>query len=713
MKKMSKFNLFVIVILDVVLSFFTIAYNHMFINNIFADKGIEKQKIIELIKESISIKLLLFFVIYGLVLLIIYRYLEAISKFIYKYRYLIALLLFVLCIIFEISGSSIGMWDAFLPKGNNSSFDGVLFGTSRIIRTDEWAVNTPMAFSQYYNDFSYFSDVVRGSSTDMFIVYGQAVKDIGIIFRPFYIGYLFLNQARGLSFFWCGRIICLFMVTFEMGMLITNKNKKYSVVTAFLITFAPLVQWWFAVNGLIEMLIYSQLAVIMLYKYMNTKNYLKRTVYIFTIMLCAGGYILTFYPAWMVPLFYVLVSLIIWVLITNWRNFEFSPKKDLPIWTVAVILFGICMLHIFINSKETIETVLNTVYPGKRVGLGGGGFEFLWKGISNLFYVIDGNGVPYNLCEDSVFFDLFPLGLILALYVIFKQKKKDTLIICLLIVDLILTLYVVFSWPEMLAKITLLSYSTTIRANGILGLVNVLLLIRSLSIKDKEKQGGIKPLIISTILVIIVLAFNKYAMKNYMNGTKMAISFLVLFILFNMILLYNKFKNELAIMICVLMLFMGCLVNPIRTGADVIYKNDLSKEIENVVEDNKDALWLVEDMGLPMINYPMMLGAHTINCTNVYPAMKRWKQFDADGENEKIYNRYAHIEIKITSEEETNFNLKYPDNYLINLNINDLKKLGVKYILSTNDLETFNNDYIYMEKLKEVEQYKIFEIKYK
>lgn len=66
----------------------------------------------------------------------------------YHYRFLLAFLVFILCVVFEISGSSIGLWQDFTGV-STESWDGVLLGKSREIRTDEWAVNTPMAFSQY------------------------------------------------------------------------------------------------------------------------------------------------------------------------------------------------------------------------------------------------------------------------------------------------------------------------------------------------------------------------------------------------------------------------------------------------------------------------------------------------------------------------------------------------------------------------------------
>ncbi|MDL2271221.1 hypothetical protein LJC03_05390, partial [Methanobrevibacter sp. OttesenSCG-928-I08] len=194
-------------------------------------------------------------------------------NFLYKYRFILGGLALIISVLLELHGSSIA-------ELNISNLEhNPLFGISRPIRSDEYNVNTMLAFSQYFNEFGYFSNIIRGSPTDMFIIYGQPVLDIAVIFRPFHWGYLFLSQGKGLSFFWVGRLIILFLVSFEMGMIFTKKNKILSLAYSLLITFSPLVQWWFAVNGLVEMLIFGQLSLILINFYTQTNDYYKRLLY--------------------------------------------------------------------------------------------------------------------------------------------------------------------------------------------------------------------------------------------------------------------------------------------------------------------------------------------------------------------------------------------------------------------------------------------------
>ena len=84
-------------------------------------------------------------------------------------------------------------------------------------------------------------------------------------------------------------------------------------------------------------------------------------------------------------------------------------------------------------------------------------------------------------------------------------------------------------------------------------------------------------------------------------------------------------------------------------------------------------------------------GVNVINSTHYYPDLKLWSKLDREGKYEDIYNRYAHIIIDIT-EEDTNFELNQEDVVKVNVNINELSKLDVRYILSNKNLEEFNTN---------------------
>ena len=122
------------------------------------------------------------------------------------------------CVLLNISGSSIGMWNYWL--GHDMSTD-VVWGTPRIIRTDEYVVGTPLAFSQSYSGYSYFNDLFGNKPADMFIVKDAPVLALAELFRPFHWGYILFGSSRGLAFYWSARLVVLFLAAYEFFLCIS------------------------------------------------------------------------------------------------------------------------------------------------------------------------------------------------------------------------------------------------------------------------------------------------------------------------------------------------------------------------------------------------------------------------------------------------------------------------------------------------------------
>ena len=645
---------------------------------------------------------------------------KTIETLVYKYRYLVAFMLLVFLVFFEISGSSIACWKNYLPNSSSELVGETLWGIPRTIRSDEYAVNTPMALSQCYSytPFLYFDSVLRGSNTDMFIVYGQPVWDFAVFFRPFHWGYLLFGPSRGLSFFWVSRFLTLFMVTFEFGMYITRRKKSLALALSFLVCLAPVVQWWFAINGFVEMLIYGQLMVLLIYKYLKTNNYKKKIMYILFLAWCAVGYVLTFYPAWMISLGYVFLAIIICTIITNIKKAELSIK-DIFLILLFIVLFLGSVFYIFSKSWDTIQSVLNTAYPGARLESGGGYFPRIsFAYLTSFFLPLTTQNMPVGL-EEWLFFDFYPLGIVLSFITMFKNKKEDVLLVCLLITNIFLTLFCYIQWPEWLSKITLLSMCPPNRVYVAVGFINVLLLVRCLALSRLFQMNATwkKIFIISTIFSVVIVYLCNLSYNEYFSWKMLLLLYFIMFIcIFTILSLF--IKRVKIIIIPVLCLFIGLiyggLINPIQQGISVISENTLVEEIGKIRLQNPEALWIVENEGFPNGNIPIMAGARTINSTNVYPDINKWEKIDPHKKYEDIYNRYAHIKVAI-KEQNTNaeFELIQNDYFSVIISKDDLKKLNIEYILTKNELSDLSDAQISFEKITNIDDFKIFKVNYK
>lgn len=631
--------------------------------------------------------------------------------FIYKYRFIIAIILIAIGVLFSLHGSSISLWNTVYNTGITDN--SILFGNWRPIRSDEWAVTTPFIFSQFHNGFKYFTDIIRGiPNTEVFSLYGLPVLNILEIFRPFHLGYILLGLEKGLSFFWVARFIALFLVTFEFSMILTNKNKRLSLISAFMVSLAPTVQWWFATNGTVELFVFGELAIVLLYKYMNTENFKSRLLILFFMMICAGGYILILYPAYQVPMFYVFLFLAIYIIVDNRKNCKIT-KKDIFSIIVMLLVFISLMTYAFFMSKETIISTMNTVYPGSRTENGGGAFKKYISYLTSIFLPYKELGLQRPTAEMATMFGLFPIGIISSILYMVKTKKKDLLTIFLLIPYVILGVFAFIGFPDWLAKISLLSFCLPERPLLAIGFIDILLLIRSLSITEKSMKIW-KAAIVSVILSAVVVFICHKLNSAYIGIYSCILLFAMCGYLFFFALEYNTKYGKYLFTLGIIgtMFIAGFTVNPIVKGTDMIEDSKILAAVEKQ-DSEEEGIWLVEAIGFPGPNYLTMAGVSTINSTHAYPNLDFCKKLDPEGKYEKVYNRYAHIYIEVVEKEAPEkFVLMAPDTYHIYLTADELEKLNIKYIFTVRIMENYENENVSFELLYDVDTYRIYKVNY-
>ena len=662
------------------------------------------------VKQLISLKGLYSVFICAAVFFVIPKYKDQVTTFVFTYRYILAGILFVICVVLELSGSSIGCWNMV----TNTENQGLLSGIPRTVRSDEWAVSTPMALSQYKDaagSFSYFSHVIRGTTTDVFLEYGQPVRNIAVIFRPFHWGYLFLPAGMGLAFYWCGRYIALAMVSFEMGRFLTRDNRSLSFVYAILLVLAPTVQWWFAINGLVEMMIYAQLSILLLLAWIRENHsMMKRAIYISGICLCAGGFILTLYPAWQIPMAYCIAGLGVYVLIVYGKEAHIR-KGDVMLSAICISFFAAVLGYIFYTSRDTIASIVNTAYPGKRFETGGGAVRTLVNYVSEVWYAIRGTGTEVNVCESTTFIDFFPFCYILPVVVVVMQKKKDMLLGILGILGVVLNIWIIVGFPSFLAKITLMSHSTAVRTAQIVGCINIMLLIRALSLLEIKKRTALHFGIASITGGIFVCGANYLSHKEYYTKVLFGVT-LFIFIIAIYALLQLRICRRRSLNVLYLsgvMLMAGLLVNPLQKGVENLYDMPLYRLLSSVQEKDASAVW-VSESGYPISDFTGIAGVRCVNSTNVYPVLSRWYVVDPGHTAENIYNRYAHIEVTVKPSGNAEFQLISPDQFAVALSVENLQQMNVTYILTTRNLEDElgNSDDVHLE--AEDSGYKVYKI---
>jgi hypothetical protein len=205
----------------------------------------------------------------------------------------------------------------------------------------------------------------------------------------------------------------------------------------------------------------------------------------------------------------------------------------------------------------------------------------------------------------------------------------------------------------------------------------------------------------------IVDAYGAHQARDFVLG-------LILFFEFYFMFTINKeeSKKYLTVLLMTVAIVTGIRVNPVQIGIDVITDKPVSKEIQKIVNEDKDNnLWIGETWP----NYLIANGARVVNSTNIYPNFELWKVLlDDQYENPdyvNLYNRYSHIAMSVT-DGETQVNAIQNDMCEVKISFEDIKELGIRYVLTSRHIEDYNNDEMKFENLYSEDGLSIYRINY-
>lgn len=608
--------------------------------------------------------------------------------FIYQYRILIAIVFLIFCVANCFTGSSVSMYDSYIQPNSGGELVQPIWGTPRAIRSDEWLVNISRVFAGSYNNYGAVNDIVRGVPFDGISATGGILLDYSALRTPAYWGYYLFGPEYGNSFEWCYKFIIGGLIIFELCMILT-KNRLYSLFGMVLVWFSPFNLWWSLCSQM-----YTAAAIVVFFYYtLKADNWKKRLLFGTILAISGADFCTQLYPAWQVPFGWVVVSLLVWLLIENqeWKKFN---KWDWLVIVVDVIFMASIILRFLDVNSSYVEAISQTVYPGHRVSYGG---FYIDKLLGYPISLLQGIVEFTNASEISTFFGVFPLGLVLSLYVLWKEKGKDSLIICLLIPSIVFILYTTIGLPAIIAKITLLTNSTAKRCVDILGFVSALLTIISLSRLEKmEKVPRITAFVLTTLCVIpvFVCGLNEEFVTKKIVYVAVAIIMMATFIIIYL-LLCNKnssIRNKTTIISCVILFSLSSIITPVTVGYDAITEKPVYKKVREILSDSDErTLWIGVDSRVNQ-NYLIACGAPTLNSTNYVPNHLIWDALDIENFGEEYWNRYAHVVINLNNPSETTAELTGADSITIDITPEDIIKLNVDYVLGFSGISSAYDD---------------------
>lgn len=639
------------------------------------------------------------------------------EKLIY-YRYLIAIIIFILGVSFDLHGSSINNWSNMgVQESINGKListqneyqtdsgglatlgltlkewvsippkeDGTLVGISRMIRSDEWLVQTPFYLSQSSTGNNLINSSYAVSGQNMIVAYNAPVKHLSVIGKPFNWGFIFLGPEKGLSWYWCFKIIALLLLSFEFSMILTKKNKTLSLLGSLWITFTPTIQWWF-MQHLGDTVFFTLLLMVSIFHYFHSITWKKKLFCAILIALGIIGFTLIIYPAFQVIFAYLIFAFFVIELFKAIKNKSIVTLD----WLVMIVTFSVAVTIVAYSlwsSLDAIELILNTVYPGSRISVGGEiSFSQISEFLVNLLLPFK---VPNfsNQVELSSAIHFAPLCLFLVPFTLSKKQiKKELVGILFLIAYVFLCFYSILGIPELVAKLTLFSFVTGSRAWQAASVLGVFCSIWFFGFIWEIRATLRRAAIVFSIIMAIL--FVQFAVTNvnivdYLGILPILLIFIIFFGTFFMFI-YGKNKISIAIMTLVILL-SGATVNPIVHGLEALETKSLSVKIKDIVKVDDKAFWIADNSYL--YQYPQMFGARSLDGVRFYPDLTLMSIIDPNKQFENEWNRYAHVHYTLV-ESETSMVNPAPDNLHINLSVSKLDDLKVKYILSNRELDKF------------------------
>lgn len=589
--------------------------------------------------------------------------------------------------LFKLHGSSIGMWNRFID--GQSADAGILAGTAKAVRGDEWYFSTPMMVSQATAHPSFPIINSRWGPGEVPLIIDMPARHWSMLVRPRFWGFFVLDLERAFAFYWNLKAVALFGGVFLLLMLLTDNDFGVSATGAAWVFFSGFIQWWYSHNSMLPDMIGAVALLVVAAHYMALSPR-KRSIGVATLvfMVCSLDFALNFYPPFQVPLFYFGGAILVGSLVPRLAAHGLRQNWKFRAGCTIVALSGVTgLLGLYYADAETVIDLMRaTVYPGVRTESGGDvTLVQVFSGFYGFFTSEDSFPRLWsNVCEASNFVLLFPIPIGALLFGALRRKPASALEWSLLAYLVAVLVWMTVGWPFRLGELSGFSQTHGMRPLAGLGLASIFLCCVFLSRSRTDLPDRTVPKLgiafsLFAALLLFSLAFNRET-TGFAKFAHMALVVPIAGTAGYLLLARKR------------MLFAGCvlvpsiwayaLINPLAVGLGPIVDTRVFQQISQIVKQDPEARWAVYGSFITA-NLFKAAGAKVFNGTNYAPPLEDLRILDPGALSTSIYNRYAQIELFPAQVPSPTFTLvQPPDWYRITIDpTSDLwTRLNVRYV---------------------------------
>lgn len=520
---------------------------------------------------------------------------------------------------------------------------GLVAGKPRCIRSDEFAVITPLTQATVNNGFHRYNET-SFYGEDLRMVYSLPVLDWGILFKPTMWLYVFVNPAYAFSFHHYA-LIFLFLLGYTRLFNILGGSPVNSLLLSLVLFWTGFTQYWWTALGP-TLAFFPWLLITM---NLEARFFLKL------------GLFYWFTACWILSFFYppVIISLAFVgaVILFAFRPelFRIRPVVGFGLATVAAVA------TVGLYLENYLFATWKTVYPGQRVTMGGTVSFNLWVSQFLPTSQIKNHGslIGANICEiGTVGTVYFLLTFCFLNYARYKEIDFSDHIRCLIALGI--GLLMIWAWmllplPSWVGMPLLWNRVQPVRmlyAAGVLLLLIAFVCAASLGLKLSWTRFGI-------FSAVTILGWYLYKQVMY----KVAFSrswrdVVVILPVAACVLLAKRIGERRA---NTAMLLTSCLIgslafadfNPIQSAWPIFNRREtpISRWLDQLAGASPDRVISVaiatsqkNTLGATLNGWGYRSTAHVL----ATPRLDIWRQkFPAlsDTELNDIFNRYAHINL--------------------------------------------------------------------
>ena len=581
-----------------------------------------------------------------------------------------------------------------LSRIDADGLQNFLMSNPKYIRWDEFVIATPFSLSQLsHNPRFPVVNTNIGNGQNMLVFPHVPIWHVVTLARPATWGYFIFGAQRGLAWFWWFQVFACFTVLYLLFEIILKGNHWLSAFGAFWFCASAYVVCWSLWAA--HVTFFAALSCLAAYRLLAPEKKSTQVISAILLGLSLPGFLMIMYPPWQVAAAYFFTLLFVALFIRDrlYLSLKASPRRILGLLALALLLAGGLSLSWLLRCLPDLQIMSNTVYPGKRVSLGGDySFGMLFKGMYNFVTVYAAPQGLRNESESASFYYLFP-AVFFAVAISRRVARNMGLIGWTLIAYIsAMVLFVLAGLPQWAARLTLLSYIPSYRADLTIGLASIILCLHTLLVISRLKQSEEEipseaslPVRVSAFAAMFFVLHSLFFMKDAHGFPLPSLALLISLMagLISYCLLAGKARAFCAITGS-LVVATTALFNPLATNLDHIYDSELAKEITAINKQSTDRpFWLCYGSTHAGV-LVTMLGGRSLSGIHWQPQFSIWHALDPDRSFENIYNQYAEVEMDY-AEDESRVSFKSPKEGLMRVQISPnnpaLKSLGTRYVL--------------------------------